>query len=65
MAAILVAVMVGVMVGGVEGARANRYPDYTALKYELVDFYQGSSFFDKFDYFAGEDPTNGFVVYVT
>lgn len=62
-AAITVAVTVGVIVGAVEGVRANRYPNYTPLNYQLVDTYQGASFFNRFDYFAGEDPTNGFVVY--
>ncbi|KAJ6122745.1 concanavalin A-like lectin/glucanase domain-containing protein [Penicillium capsulatum] len=63
-AALVVAIIVGVIVGAVEGVKANRYPDYTPLNYSLVDTYQGTSFFDRFDYFAGQDPTNGFVVYV-
>lgn len=45
------------------GVRANRYPDYTLLTYRLVDTYQGTSFFDKFNYFSDEDPTAGFVIY--
>lgn len=61
-AALTVAVIVAVIVGAIEGVKANRYPDYTPLNYSLVDTYQGTSFFDRFDYFAGEDPTDGFVV---
>jgi len=53
-----------VILGPYYGVKLNRYPDYTPLEYRLVDTYEGSSFFDKFDYFSDEDPTNGFVVYV-
>ncbi|KAE8375432.1 concanavalin A-like lectin/glucanase domain-containing protein [Aspergillus bertholletiae] len=59
-----VAVVVAVIVGAVEGTKANRYPDYTKLNYQLVDTYSGTSFLDRFDYFHDEDPTNGFVQYV-
>ena len=61
-AAVVVFIVV-VVVGTVEGIRANRYPDYAPLNYRLVDTYQGTSFFDRFDYFSAEDPTDGFVVY--
>lgn len=57
-------VIVGVIVGAVVGTKRNRYPDYTSLNYRLVDDYSGSSFFDKFDYFSAQDPTDGFVQYV-
>lgn len=57
-------VILAVVVGAVLGVRANRYPNYTPLTYRLVDTYQGSSFFDRFNYFSDEDPTDGFVVYV-
>lgn len=60
---VTVAVVVGVIVGAVVGTR-NRYPDYTPLQYRLVDDYSGTSFFDKFDYFSAQDPTDGFVQYV-
>ena len=60
----VVIVIVVVIVGAVEGVRANRYPDYTPLNYRLRDTYEGTSFFDQFNYFSDEDPTNGFVVYV-
>ncbi|OQE23725.1 hypothetical protein PENSTE_c008G09741 [Penicillium steckii] len=53
-----------VILGPYYGVKLNRYPDYTPLEYRLVDTYEGSSFFDKFDYFSDEDPTDGFVVYV-
>jgi len=59
-----VAVIVGVIVGAVVGTKRNRYPDYAPLKYRLVDDYSGTSFFDKFDYFSAQDPTDGFVQYV-
>lgn len=58
-----VAVVVAVIVGAVEGTKANRYPDYTQLNYRLVDTYSGTSFLDRFDYYHGEDPTDGFVQY--
>ncbi|KAF7591874.1 hypothetical protein BBP40_000916 [Aspergillus hancockii] len=61
---VTVAVVVAIIVGAVEGTKANRYPDYTKLNYKLVDTYSGTSFFDRFDYFHGEDPTDGFVQYV-
>lgn len=64
-AAVVTAVMILItVVGAVIGVKANRYPDYTPLNYRLVDAYQGTSFFDKFNYFSDEDPTDGFVVYV-
>ncbi|KAJ5623825.1 hypothetical protein N7510_000134 [Penicillium lagena] len=62
--ALVIVVIIVTIVGAVEGVRANRYPDYTPLNYKLVDTYQGTSFFDNFDYFSNQDPTNGFVVYV-
>ncbi|KAI1924722.1 hypothetical protein LOZ64_000599 [Ophidiomyces ophidiicola] len=36
-----------------------------AASYRLVDEYAGKSFFDKFDFFTGKDPTEGFVEYVS
>ncbi|KAJ5577410.1 uncharacterized protein N7459_006374 [Penicillium hispanicum] len=60
----IVVVIVVVIVGTVEGVRANRYPDYTPLNYRIVHTYDADSFFDNFDYFSAEDPTDGFVVYV-
>lgn len=59
-----VIIIVVVIVGAVEGVKANRYPDYRPLNYQLRDTYAGPSFFDHFNYFSDEDPTNGFVVYV-
>ncbi|KAJ5089040.1 hypothetical protein N7532_007724 [Penicillium argentinense] len=53
-----------VIVGPYYGVKLSRYPDYTRLDYRLVDSYEGTSFFEQFNYFSGEDPTNGFVVYV-
>ncbi|KAI9933079.1 hypothetical protein ASPWEDRAFT_42832 [Aspergillus wentii DTO 134E9] len=60
----IIVVIIAVIVGAVEGTRARRYPDYIPLNYKLVDTYSGTSFFDQFDYFSSEDPTNGFVHYV-
>ena len=60
--AVIIAVII---VGAYEGVMATRYPNYIPLNYKLVDTYGGTSFFDQFDYFSGEDPTNGHVVYVT
>ncbi|KAJ6164006.1 hypothetical protein N7470_002678 [Penicillium chermesinum] len=63
-ASTVVVIIIVVVVGAYEGVKANRYPDYRPLDYKLVDIYGGISFFDQFDYFSGEDPTNGHVVYV-
>ncbi|KAL4787329.1 concanavalin A-like lectin/glucanase domain-containing protein [Aspergillus varians] len=59
-----IAAIIGTIVGAVEGSKASRYPDYSPLNYHLVDTYSGLSFFDRFDYFTDEDPTDGFVQYV-
>ncbi|KAF9891438.1 hypothetical protein FE257_003904 [Aspergillus nanangensis] len=58
------AVIVAIIVGAVEGTKANRYPDYATLEYKLVDTYEPATFLDRFNYFSGEDPTDGFVHYV-
>ncbi|KAI0133088.1 glycoside hydrolase family 16 protein [Hypoxylon sp. NC0597] len=63
-AAILVVIIIIVVVVPVEVAKANRYPDYSRLNYTLSDEYTGATFFDKFDYFEGYDPAQGFVHYV-
>ncbi|KAI5461431.1 concanavalin A-like lectin/glucanase domain-containing protein [Mariannaea sp. PMI_226] len=56
-AAIIIGVIVSVN-------QKNRYPDYSALTYKLVDTYSGENFFDQFNYFTGYDPASGFVHYV-
>lgn len=56
--------IVVVILGPYYGVKLNRYPNYTHLEYRLVDLYEGTSFFDKFNYFSDEDPTDGVVVYV-
>ncbi|KAI6353992.1 hypothetical protein MCOR25_008813 [Pyricularia grisea] len=43
----------------------NRYPDYFKINYTLTETYSGENFFDKFSYYSGDDPTHGFVKYVT
>lgn len=53
-----------IIVAAVLGTRANRYPDYNRLNYQLKDNYSGVNFFDQFDYFTGYDPSQGFVHYV-
>ncbi|KAI1406549.1 glycoside hydrolase family 16 protein [Hypoxylon fuscum] len=63
-AVILAVIIVVCVVAPVEVAKANRYPDYYRLNYTLADEYSGTSFFDKFDYFTGYDPAQGFVHYV-
>jgi hypothetical protein len=60
----VVVVIVVIIVASVLGVRANRYPDYSKLNYTLQDTYQGTSFFDNFNYFFGYDPAQGFVQYV-
>ncbi|KAI1214801.1 glycoside hydrolase family 16 protein [Annulohypoxylon truncatum] len=63
-AAIVAIIIVIVIVVPVEVTKANRYPDYSFLNYTLSDSYNGTTFFDKFDYFTGYDPAAGFVHYV-
>ncbi|KAI1415307.1 glycoside hydrolase family 16 protein [Hypoxylon sp. FL1857] len=63
-AAVVVVILIVVIVTPVEVAKANRYPDYSRLNYSLSDEYTGTSFFDKFNYFEGYDPAQGFVHYV-
>ena len=60
--AIVAVVIVAIIVGAYEGVRSNRYPDYSRLSYTLKDTFQGTTFFDNFDYFTGPDPAEGFVV---
>lgn len=61
----VVLVVAAAVVGGVLGARANKYPDYTKLTYSLVDTYSGTDFFDNFDYYTETDPSDGYVTYVS
>lgn len=62
--AVTAGVVAGVVLGAIEGVKANRYPSYTPLNYRLAHTYEGTEFFDQFDYFSAEDPTDGHVVYV-
>ncbi|KAK6951819.1 hypothetical protein Daesc_006344 [Daldinia eschscholtzii] len=57
-------ILIIVIVVPVEVTKANRYPNYTKLNYALADEYSGTTFFDKFNYFVGYDPAQGFVHYV-
>ena len=61
LAAALIVVLIIIVVIAIVVSRANRYPDYSKLNYNLVDQYSGTSFFDHFDYFTGFDPAQGFV----
>ncbi|CCG81714.1 Glycosyl hydrolase [Taphrina deformans PYCC 5710] len=38
-------------------------PKYPSENYALVEQYQGTDFFNKFDYWSDADPTNGFTLY--
>lgn len=61
-------VIIVVIVGAVEGTKhqkhKNSYPNYKALNYTLEDRWQGTNFFDNFDYHSTADPANGFVKFV-
>ncbi|GCB18190.1 probable glycosidase C21B10.07 [Aspergillus awamori] len=63
-AAVIIVIIIAVVAGAVEGTKKKGYPDYSKLDYKLVDTYSGNSFFDRFNYYSGEDPTDGFVQYV-
>ena len=56
-------ILVVIIIGAVLGTRANRYPNYSQLRYTIKDTYSGTGFFTNFDYFTGYDPTSGFVHY--
>ena len=64
--AAIIAIIV-IIVAAVEGTKhhksKNSYPDYHALNYTLEDRWQGTNFFDNFDYHSTADPANGFVKY--
>ena len=55
-------IVVAIIIGVYEGIQINRYPDYSRLNYSLTDTFQGTNFFDNFNYFTGTDPAEGFVV---
>lgn len=46
----------------IQGAKA-QYPDYSPVQYRLQHTYEGPSFFDHFNYYSDDDPTDGFVTY--
>ncbi|KAF2729426.1 hypothetical protein EJ04DRAFT_515923 [Polyplosphaeria fusca] len=60
---VVVVIVVGAIVGGILGAKATAYPDYYRIDYQLTDSYEGRNFFDQFEYFTGDDPTKGAIVY--
>jgi hypothetical protein len=61
LATVLIVVLTLIIIIAVAFSRANRYPNYSKLNYNLVDTYAGTSFFDNFNYFTGYDPAQGFV----
>ncbi|GJN75468.1 hypothetical protein PLIIFM63780_009326 [Purpureocillium lilacinum] len=61
---VLVVVIIVAVAVGVTQSKKNRYPDYSAITYSLSETYGGENFFDKFNYFTGYDPAQGFVHYV-
>jgi hypothetical protein len=67
MAAIVVLIII--IVAAVEGSKNSKskdsYPNYHPLNYTLEDRWQGTTFFDNFDYHSSADPANGFVKFVT
>lgn len=60
-----VILIIVIIVAAIEGSKNSRskpdYPDYHALNYTLEDRWQGTNFFDNFDYHSSSDPANGFV----
>ncbi|MCJ1475749.1 hypothetical protein MMC13_004413 [Lambiella insularis] len=61
---VCVVVLIVIVVVAVVETRKNAYPNYSQLSYQLQDTYEGTLFFDNFDYFTGYDPSSGFVHYV-
>jgi len=60
----IVVIIIVVVVAAVEATKSSKYPSYSKLSYSLKDTYEGTSFFDDFEYFTGYDPAAGFVHYV-
>lgn len=59
---ILLALVLGLGLGlGLKKDKAA--PTYPSENYALVEQYQGTDFFNKFDYWSAADPTEGFVIY--
>lgn len=58
---IVVAVIIAIIVGAVEGSKADSYPNYSKLTYNITDRYEGEDFFNDFDFYTGYDPAEGFV----
>ncbi|EFX03507.1 beta-glucanase [Grosmannia clavigera kw1407] len=63
---LVVIIVIVVPVAVVESRKHSKsaYPTYSKINYTLSDTYSDENFFDKFDYFSGYDPANGFVHYV-
>ncbi|KAJ9302065.1 CAZyme family GH16 [Paecilomyces variotii] len=49
----------------VASTAAYPYAKRTSIAYSLSESFDGSNFFDNFEFNAGEDPTHGFVTYLT
>lgn len=61
---VTIACIAGIVAGAVEGTKAEAYPDYSYLNYTIAKRYEGTDFFDNFDYWDTYDPADGFVQYV-
>jgi hypothetical protein len=59
--AVLIVVLILIIIITVIVNRANRYPNYSKLNYNLVDTYAGTLFFDNFNYFTSYDPAQGLI----
>lgn len=55
--------ILAVLFNFIQVAKAQSYPNYSPLRYQLQHTYEGASFFDHFNYYSDSDPTDGFVTY--
>jgi hypothetical protein len=55
--------ILAVLFNFIQGAKAQSYPDYSPIRYQILHSYGGPSFFDQFNYYSDDDPTDGFVTY--
>ena len=59
--AVSVIVLIIIIVIAVVVSKKDSYPNYSKINYSLTESYSGTSFFDKFNYFTGSDPAQGFI----
>lgn len=55
--------ILAVLFNFIQGVKAQSYPEYSPIRYQFPDSYAGPSFFDQFNYYSDDDPTDGFVTY--